>query len=152
MSKRSMLKGFLNLARAWPICLVNAAAAYFTITGLLLLLSSDVAELIVNRVPTIRLILTTAIAFLFLNVLLVLTYASSLFIIKRESITDGLRRNGKRLFKGFLLLSISILACLAVVLFAGYGAVFLPSPSQDVSKLMVASYGAGLISSFLFAL
>ncbi|MEM3660643.1 MAG: hypothetical protein QXU11_09570, partial [Thermoproteota archaeon] len=152
MSKHNRPKGFLNLARAWPICLVNAAAAYFTITGLLLLLSSDVAELIVNRVPTIRLILAIVITFVFLNVLLVLTYASSLFIIKRESITDGLRRNGKRLFKDFLLLSISILACLVTLVFAGYGAVFLPSPSQDASKLMVASYGAGLISSFLFAL
>ncbi|MEM3390574.1 MAG: hypothetical protein QW491_14395, partial [Thermoproteota archaeon] len=97
MSKHNRLSGFLNLAKAWPICLVNAATAYFTIVGLLLLLTPDIAELIVNGVPTVRLILTTAVAFVFLNMLLVLTYAASLFTVKRESMMDGLRRNGGRL-------------------------------------------------------
>ncbi|MEM2100591.1 MAG: hypothetical protein QXP45_04580, partial [Thermoproteota archaeon] len=151
MSKHNRPKGFLNLARAWPICLVNAAIAYLTIAGLLLLLTPDIAELIVNRVLTIRLTLTMAIAFVFFNMLLILTYAASLFIIRHESITDGLRRNRKRLVKGFFLLSLSSLACLAVILFTGYCAVPPVSSPQEVSKLMVVGYEAGLTASLLFA-
>ncbi|MEM3956777.1 MAG: hypothetical protein QXO47_00995 [Thermoproteota archaeon] len=151
MSKHNRPKGFLNLARAWPICLVNATIAYLTIAGLLLLLTPDIAELIVNRVLTIRLTLTMAIAFVFFNMLLILTYAASLFIIRHESITDGLRSNRKRLVKGFLLLSLSSLACLAVILFTGYCAVPPVSSPQEVSKLMVVGYEAGLTASLLFA-
>ena len=33
MSRLNMLKGFLSLTRAWSICLVNAAIAYFAIAG-----------------------------------------------------------------------------------------------------------------------
>ncbi|MEM3388158.1 MAG: hypothetical protein QXI42_06000 [Thermoproteota archaeon] len=150
MSRRSMLKSFMSLAKAWPVCLASAAIAYFTITGMLLLLAPDIAELIVNGVLTTKLVLTVTIAFFFLNMLLILTYASSLFIIKSENIIDGFRRNGRRLVKGFLLLSISSLACLAILVFAGYNAVS-PASFYDASKLIAVSYGSGLLASFLFA-
>ncbi|MBO3755031.1 MAG: hypothetical protein FGF53_09200, partial [Candidatus Brockarchaeota archaeon] len=151
MSKRVKLKGFLGLARAWPICLVNAAIAYLTIAGLLFLLAPDIAERVVHGVLTARLALAIAIAFIFLNLLLVLTYAASLFIVKREGITEGFRRNCGKLVKGFLLFFISSLACLIIMVFAGYQAFFLASVSQDALKLMAMNYGAGLVASFLFA-
>jgi hypothetical protein len=44
MSKRSRLRILIDLARAWPICLASAAIAYFTVTGLLLLLAPDIAD------------------------------------------------------------------------------------------------------------
>ncbi|MEM3470391.1 MAG: hypothetical protein QXZ36_06570, partial [Thermoproteota archaeon] len=150
MSRHSMLKIFLNLARAWPICLVNAAIAYFTIAGLLFLLTPDIAELIINGIPTIRLILTMVIAFIFLNMLLVLTYAASLFIIKRESIIGGFRRNCVKLIKGFALFSILTIACLPIVFLACYQSVL--TPTKDAFRLVAMSYGTGLIASILFAL
>ncbi|MEM3647620.1 MAG: hypothetical protein QW506_00480 [Thermoproteota archaeon] len=140
----------MNLARAWPICLVNAAIAYFTITGLLFLLAPDIAELIINRVPTARLVLATVIVFVFLSILLVLTYAASLFIVKRESIIDGFKGNGVKLVKGFLFLSTSIIACLAIMFAAIHQAIL--TPTGDVFKLLAMSSGAGLAASFLFAL
>ncbi|MEM3079040.1 MAG: hypothetical protein QXF21_01825, partial [Thermoproteota archaeon] len=148
----SRLRAFLNLASAWPLCLVNAAIAYLTVAGLLLILSPDIAWLIVNRVPTSRLILTMATVFLFLNMLLVLTHATSLFIVKRESIMDGLRRNGKRLIKGFALLSLFNLAGLSIMVLASHTAVPSASLAQDAFRMIVMSYGAGLIASFLSAL
>ncbi|MBO3810138.1 MAG: hypothetical protein FGF50_11180, partial [Candidatus Brockarchaeota archaeon] len=107
MSKRSMLKSFLSLAKAWPICLVNAAIAYFIIVGLLFFLAPDIAEFIVNGALTAKLVLTLVVAFVFLNMLLVLTYAASLFIVKHENVVEGLRRKGGKLVKGFAFLSIS---------------------------------------------
>jgi hypothetical protein len=80
--------------------------------------------LIVNGAPTVRLILTMVGVFLFLNMLLTLTYAASLFIIRRESVAEGLRRSSRKLVKGFAFLSISSLACLAVMLSIGYHALF----------------------------
>ncbi|MEM3660619.1 MAG: hypothetical protein QXU11_09445 [Thermoproteota archaeon] len=150
MSKHNRLSVFLSPARTWPICLVNAAIAYFTIAGLLLLLAPDIAELTVNRVPTIRLILSTAIAFLFHNMLLVLTYAASLFIVKRESIIDGFRRNSVTLIKGFALFSTSNIACLLVMFSATHQAIL--TPTGDVFKLVAMNSGAGLAASFLLAI
>ncbi|MBO3810256.1 MAG: CvpA family protein, partial [Candidatus Brockarchaeota archaeon] len=152
MSRRSMLGGFLNLAKAWPICLASAAVAYLTIAGLLFPLAPDIAELIVNGVLTAKLVLTLVIAFLFLNLLLVLTYASSLLIIKRESIIDGLRKNMEKLIKGFLFLSLFNLIGLALSFIAGYWTAFSTSLSLDAFKLMAVNYGAGLVASILFAI
>ncbi|MBO3810189.1 MAG: hypothetical protein FGF50_11445 [Candidatus Brockarchaeota archaeon] len=150
MSRRSMLNGFLSLARAWPVCLFSATIAYLTIASMSLFLASDIAELIVNGVLTFRLVLTTVVVFILLNVLLALTYAISLFIVKHEGIAEGLRKGGKRLIKGFLLLSFSSLAGLALMVL-GYQAASSTSLSQDAFKLVAMSYGAGLITSILLA-
>ncbi|MBO3809292.1 MAG: hypothetical protein FGF50_06825, partial [Candidatus Brockarchaeota archaeon] len=131
MSRRNLLSGFLNLARAWPLCLVNAAIAYFTIVGLLFLLAPDIAEFNVNGILTAKLVLTLTIVSVFLNVLLTLTYAASLFIVKHENVVEGLRRNCGKLVKGFAFLSISILACLAVIVLAGYNAISTTTLAQD---------------------
>lgn len=48
MTRRNLLGGFLSLAKAWPLCLASAMIAYFTVVGMLLLLSPDIAEFIVN--------------------------------------------------------------------------------------------------------
>jgi len=151
MSTRSRLRILIDLARAWPLCLASAAIAYLTITGLLLLLAPDIAELIVNGAPTVRLILTMIMVFLLLNVLLALTCAASLFIIRRESIVEGFRRNSRMLAKGFLLLLLSSLACLTLIFFAGYSTVS-STGFQDVLRLIAVNYGAGVMAAILLAL
>jgi len=145
------LRALVGLVRAWPICLASAAVAYFAITDLLLFLAPDIAVLIVNNVLTARLVITAIIVSLFLNMFLALTYATSLFIIRRGSIAEGLRRNGRTLVKGFAFLSISSLICLTIMLSVGYHALFSASP-QDAFGLVAISYGGGVIASLLFTL
>jgi hypothetical protein len=151
MSKQR-LRAFIDLAKAWPICLASAATAYFTITGLLLLLAPDIATLIINGVPTVKLVIAGVGVLLFLNMLLVLTYAASLLIIRHENIVEGLKKSGSKLMKGFILLSITSLTCLAIMLSIGYHAVFPASLTQDALGLIAISYGGGVVASILFTL
>ncbi|MGB9718956.1 MAG: hypothetical protein ACPL4E_11095, partial [Thermoproteota archaeon] len=152
MSKLKRLSVFLNLARAWPACLVGATVSYLTVTGLLLFLAPDIALLIVDGIPTIRLLAATIIVFLFLNMLLALTYAASLFAIRRENIMGGLRKNGKTLVKGFMFLSISSLACLALMLSTCSQAFSLTNLAQGAFGFIAVSYGAGMVASLLLAI
>jgi len=145
------LRALVGLVKAWPICLASTAVAYFAITGLLLFLAPDIAMLIVSGIPTVKLVLTMVVAFLLLNMLLASTYAASLFVIRHESIMEGLRRNGRKLVKGFAFLSISSLTCLAIMLTIGYHALFSASP-QDAFGLIAISYGGGVIASILLAI
>jgi hypothetical protein len=145
------LRALVSLAKTWPICLASAAVAYLAITGLLLFLAPDIAALIVNNVLTARLVITALTVFLLLNMLLALTYAASLFIIRHEGIMEGLRRNGRKLVKGFAFLSVSSLTCLAIMLTVGYHALFSASP-QDAFRLIAISYGGGVVASILFTL
>jgi len=151
MSKRSRLRILIDFARAWPLCLASAAIAYLTVTSLLLNLAPDIAELIVNGAPTVRLILTMVAVFLFLNLLLTLTCAASLFIIRRESVAEGFRRNIRMLAKGFSFLLLSSLACLTLIFFAGYSTVS-STGFQDVLRLVAVNYGAGVMAAILLAL
>jgi transcription elongation GreA/GreB family factor len=148
----SRLRALVSLAKTWPICLASATVAYLAITGLLLFLASDIAALIVNNVLTARLVITALTVFLLLNMLLALTYAASLFIIRHEGIAEGLRRNSRKLVKGFILLSISSLTCLAIMLSIGYHALFSASPVQNSLGLIAMGYGTGVIASILFVL
>ena len=145
------LRALIGLVKAWPICLASTAVAYFAITGLLLFLAPDIAMLIVSGIPTVKLVLTMVVAFLLLNMLLASTYAASLFVIRHESIMEGLRRNGRKLVKGFAFLSISSLTCLAIMLTIGYHALFSASP-QDAFGLIAMSHGGGVAASILLAI
>ncbi|MGB9718947.1 MAG: hypothetical protein ACPL4E_11050, partial [Thermoproteota archaeon] len=149
---RSRLNAFLTLARAWPVCLTSATVAYLTLAGLLLFLAPDIALLIVNGVPTLRLVLAGAGAFLLLNMLLALTYAASLFAIRRENIMGGLRKNSKKLMKGFMLLSVFSLAGIALMFSTCSQAFSSTSLAQGALWLIAMNYGAGVIASVLLAI
>ncbi|MEM3958595.1 MAG: hypothetical protein QXO47_10400, partial [Thermoproteota archaeon] len=149
MSKRNTLTVHLSLARTWSVCLVNAAVAYLTITGVLLILAPDIAGLIVNGFLSARLVLSVVVVTLFLNMLLTLACAETLFITRRENIVKGLKRNRGRIVKGFLLLSASSLACLPLTIFANIGAAPPVGLPHDSLILLATNYGAGVVASLL---
>jgi len=145
------LRGFLNTVRAWPVCLAGATIAYFTVAGLLFLLAPDIAFLIVHSYPTARLILSTIIAFLFLNMLLTITYSASLLVIRRENIWEGLKRNSRGLLKGFMLLSLSSLASLILIASASSWAFPPTLGAFETLGFLALNYGAGVVASIVLA-
>ncbi|MEM2930768.1 MAG: hypothetical protein QW797_07935, partial [Thermoproteota archaeon] len=152
MSERSMLSGFLNLAKTWPLCLASATIAYFTVTGLLFLLAPDVAGLIVTGVPAVRLVLSMIIVFLLLNMLLVLTYSASLLIIRREKVVEGLKKNASRLLKGFLVFCLTNSAGLALIVSTSWLTASTSSlGTLETLGLAAVNYGAGIIAAVLLA-
>jgi hypothetical protein len=96
--------------------------------------------------------MATIIVFLFLNMLLALTYVVSLFAIRRENIMGGLRKNIKRLTKG-LHASLHIQPRMpgpdVLHLFSGF---FLNQLAQGALWLIAMNYGAGVIASLLLAI
>ncbi|MEM2173178.1 MAG: hypothetical protein QXS66_08100, partial [Thermoproteota archaeon] len=144
--------GLLSFFKTLPVCLAFATIAYLMIAGLLFLLTPDIALLIVYGYPTARLMFAIVLAFLFLNMLLTLACSISLFLLREERIVEDLRKNSRKLLKGFIIISISNLASLIVIFSAGNYAV----SSTNIGKvealgIVIANYGAGLVASTLFA-
>jgi len=146
------LRVLLNTVKVWPVCLAGATIAYLTLTGLLFLLTPDIAVFMVERYVTIRLALAMVATFLFLNLLLTLTYSVSLFIIRHESILESLRKNGRSLLKGFMVLSLSSFASLALIVSASLLTVSTTTLGMvETLGLFALNYGAGAVASILFA-